>query len=299
MSPEEVLAWNDEWGTHDGTVHGHGTQMAGTALYGDLTPLLASSEPLKLSHRVESVKVIPDENNDPPEIDQYGYIFHTSAIKAEKIFPNRTRIYCSAVSDESGFRGMPTEWSGQIDNDCADRERRRLFVISAGNIDYEGSVIDAHTYPLRNDESELCAPAQSWNALSIGAYTDLSEIKHPDYADYEPLAKSGALCPQSRTSVLWDPQWPIKPDIVLEGGNFATQTGNPHATAIDDLQLLSTNAEFVSGAPLTSFGFTSGAAAQAARMCASIAAVYPELWVETIRGLIVHSASHTPEMRSY
>jgi hypothetical protein len=141
-------------------------------------------------------------------------------------------------------------------------------------------------------------PVPSRQRASFGAYTELQDIRHPDYSGYTPLATQGALCPQSRTSVPWDRQWPIQPDLVLEGGNFATQAGNPHATAIDDLQLLSTNADFLTAGPLTSFGFTSGATAQAARMCASIAAMYPQLWPETIRGLIVLSASHTPEMRN-
>ena len=45
------------WGTHDH--HGHGTEMAGLALYGDLTPVLAASGPLLLRHGLESVKILP------------------------------------------------------------------------------------------------------------------------------------------------------------------------------------------------------------------------------------------------
>ena len=45
------------WGVDD--THGHGTQMAGLALTGDLTELLAGSDAVELNHRLESVKLLP------------------------------------------------------------------------------------------------------------------------------------------------------------------------------------------------------------------------------------------------
>lgn len=43
LAPEDCHAYDPSWGTHDH--HGHGTTMAGLALYGDLTPVLASAAP--------------------------------------------------------------------------------------------------------------------------------------------------------------------------------------------------------------------------------------------------------------
>jgi hypothetical protein len=40
-------------------IEGHGTKMAGIALYGDLDGALLASEPVKLRHRLESVRIIP------------------------------------------------------------------------------------------------------------------------------------------------------------------------------------------------------------------------------------------------
>jgi hypothetical protein len=48
----------------------------------------------------------------------------------------------------------------------------------------------------------------------------------------------------------------------------------------------------------TWFADTSAASAEAAHMAARIAAAYPAFWPETIRALIVHSASWTNQMRS-
>ncbi len=65
----DILAESDhdtvraEWGTDDHFTNGHGTQMAGLAAYGDLTPLLESRDALPLSHRLESVKILPRFGN--------------------------------------------------------------------------------------------------------------------------------------------------------------------------------------------------------------------------------------------
>ena len=73
----------------------------------------------------------------------------------------------------------------------------------------------------RNDLEPVDDPAQAWNALTIGAFTEKVDIIDPDFADYTPIAPAGELSPRSRTSVIWDRQWPVKPDVVFEGGNLA------------------------------------------------------------------------------
>ena len=45
------------WGTDDAV--GHGTEMAGLALVGDLNGLLAGTDSVEIEHRLESVKLIP------------------------------------------------------------------------------------------------------------------------------------------------------------------------------------------------------------------------------------------------
>jgi hypothetical protein len=57
IAERDALAVVPEWGTAD--EQDHGTEMAGIAVYGDLARLFASAEPVQLSHRVESVKLLP------------------------------------------------------------------------------------------------------------------------------------------------------------------------------------------------------------------------------------------------
>ena len=130
----------------------------------------------------------------------------------------------------------------------------------------------------------------------FGACTDKITITHPDYNGWLPVAPAGDLSPASRTSGIWDRQWPIRPDVVFEGGNFAHDGVNP-ATAIDDLQLVSTHYR-PNVRLFDAFGDTSAAAALGANLSASIMAARPDLWPETVRSLIVHSAEWTPAMRA-
>jgi len=138
-------------------------------------------------------------------------------------------------------------------------------------------------------------PGQSWNALTVGAYTDRVHIRSKDFDGYQPVARQGGLCPTSRTSNSWEDRvWPIKPDIVMEGGNYAMSPSGS-VDGCDDLSLLTTTLD-ETGRLLTWSSDTSAATAQAARFAAILMAEYPELWPETIRGLIVHSSEWTDEM---
>jgi hypothetical protein len=130
----------------------------------------------------------------------------------------------------------------------------------------------------------------------FGAYTNKITITHPDYNGWLPVAPAGDLSPASRTSAIWDRQWPIRPDVVFEGGNFAHDGVNP-ATAIDDLQMISTHYR-PNVRLFDAFGDTSAAAALGGNLSGGIMSARPELWPETVRGLIVHSAEWTRSMRA-
>jgi subtilase family protein len=102
-----------------------------------------------------------------------------------------------------------------------------LFLISAGNVDAWEPSID---YRDVCDTAGIEDPAQAWNALTVGAHTDLTSIpSDPSFAHWTPLAAAGDLSPHSRTSVLFGPRpWPLKPDICMEGGNVLTDGTDFH-----------------------------------------------------------------------
>lgn len=63
IADEHVLAVDSGWSPTD--VKGHGTEMAGLALYGCLTAILERSDSIVLRHRLESVKILPDHGQSP------------------------------------------------------------------------------------------------------------------------------------------------------------------------------------------------------------------------------------------
>jgi hypothetical protein len=275
-----------DWGIHDHHKWGHGTLMAGVAIYGDLMKCLSSNGTVELRHCLESVKILPPppKENEP---ELWGELTSQGISRAEIKAPDRKRIICMAVAaaDTRDF-GRPSSWSAELDQlaSGATDDVRRLLLVSAGNVD-PSLVKD---YPSSQCNDSVHDPGQSWNALTIGAYTNLDTITDQKLDGYEPLAPKGGLSPFSTTSLNWEDKWPIKPEILLEGGNVA-QDSTGFTTECDDLSVLSTFRD-----PQVShfypFNMTSSATAQAAWFAAQIQAQYPDLWPETIRALMVHSA---------
>jgi hypothetical protein len=209
----------------------------------------------------------------------------------------RRRAYCLAVTSAGDYwRGRPSSWSAKIDDLAyGDGEDQRLIVISAGNI---GTYYPEAEYLDQNDTAGIESPAQAWNALSVGAVTEKCTITDPDFAGWQVMAPAGDLSPCSRTSVGWHHDWPIKPDVVFEGGNHGVDPATGNGDHLDDLALLTTyNRPEERAFAVT--GDTSAATAQVARMAARILADQADLWPETVRALIVHSAEWTPAMLAH
>jgi hypothetical protein len=281
------------WGADDTPAwNGHGTRMAGVGLYGDLVPVLATGDPVPLPFRLESVRILPpaDQANEP---ELYGAITGEAIARVEVQAPQRHRAIAMAITSANPARGRPTSWSAAVDQLCFDEDQRRLVLLSAGNIADDLMPADHLT---RNDLEAVDDPAQAWNALTIGAFTEKVDIIDGAYHGYAPIAPAGDLSPRSRTSVVWDRQWPVKPDVVFEGGNLG-HDGTMPGEAIDDLQILTTFYR-PDLRHFSTIGDTSAATAHAARMAGQILAARPGLWPETVRALMVHSAEWTPAMRA-
>ena len=310
IAPQDAMAVDPGWGSHDDgggpRCMGHGTEMAGLAAYGDLEAAFASSYPLTIRHRIESVKILPPRGSNPPEL--YGAITAQGVMRPEINAPDRLRAFSLAVTaaDERD-RGQPTSWSAAIDAlavgrifdqstqglvylDEAENSAHRLFVISAGNVAPD-RLEKAHLD--RSDLEAVHDPGQAWNALTVGGFTEKALISDPAWEGWSPLARPGDLSPWSTTSVTFQDIWPMKPDIVFEGGNVGCS--GAIFDPVPDLCLLSTYYK-PAEKPLTLSWATSAATAAVARMAVIVRAEYPELWPETVRALLVHSARWTKAM---
>jgi hypothetical protein len=300
LSENDWQAYGTGWQPGDtaiGNWRGHGTEMAGLAIYGDLTTALASSTALTLTHRLETVKILPDVGANNPML--YGAITGAAVALAELQAPTRRRAICLAISAPGyNWHGRPSSWSAAIDNLAYgsggdEANDQRLFVIAAGNVQDN---INHTNYIDVNDVSQIENPSQAWNSLTVGACTEKTTITTTDYTGWSIIAPAGDMSPCNRTST-GIRKWPIKPDVVFEGGNLAINPSTGYGDCVDDLSLLTTfyrpNERL-----LTTTGQTSAATALVSRMAAQILAEKPTLRSETVRGLIVHSAEWTNAMRS-
>ncbi len=283
------------WGTDD--ANGHGTEMAGLALGGNLAELLDASGPVDLRHRLESVKLLPRDGTTGTDPEHHGYLTIEGVARPEISAPGRPRVFGMTITArDNRDRGRPSAWSSALDALAADADGLggypRLLVVSAGNVDDPTAW---GNYPASNDSDGVHDPAQAWNVLTVGAYTDLVSITEPDSDGLQPVAPKGGLSPFSTTSLPWEGHWPLKPDVVMEGGNVARDSLG--AVTIPSLSLLTTSHRPAVRSFTTSHA-TSAATALASRLAAQVMEAYPGLWPETVRGLIVHSAEWTDAMKA-
>jgi hypothetical protein len=294
-SDDEKVTYHPDWSSDDQM--GHGTHMAGIVAFGDLQEALESRDSIKINHRLFSGKLLPPPHLPANNPKLYGDITAQTISRSEIKISDRTPHYCLAVtSDYETDKGRPSSWSAEIDKLAfGEEDLKRLILICAGNAANavpQQALID---YPEINKKLSIQSPAQAWNALTVGAFTEKIRITDPAYRDYNPLALHGELSPHSTTSLTWDTKrWPNKPDIVLEGGNLL-KTPDGTVDGCVDLCVLTTSHKPISK-QFELFDATSAATAKAAWMAAQIQSIVPNAWPETIRALIVHSAEWSPQL---
>lgn len=262
----------------------HGTDMAGLILYGDLTDVVYQRREIEpVTHVLSSVKIF--ENGHKTDKELYGAVIEDSINKATNFGAS---IHCMAVTDDDSYDGTATSSSAALDMSIYNNGNcDRLVVVSAGNIE------SLNVYP--EDYLESCkvyavkSPAQAWNALTVGAYTEKTIFNDTTYTA---IAAPGGVSPYSRSTWMWRNKC-NKPEIVMEGGNVVSDQSGA-TWSHHEVSLVTTSADL--SQPLETFQATSAATALAARLAAKIKAKNPRLSMLSVRGLIVHTAHWTDEM---
>ncbi|WP_404345200.1 S8 family peptidase [Vreelandella venusta] len=296
-------AWESSWPLYDdyqptyplAPYNDHGSRQAGLAALGELDESLLATHEIWLAYRIESGRILPPAGNNDPEL--YGAITVGTAAKLEIDNPEFSRVYSLAVtSPAESISGQPSSWSAEIDQFAfgLEDDLQRLFVISAGNNQSLCATVDVWDQVHLADIED---PAQAWNALTVGAYTEKTTNDDTSFVGWAPFAKPGDVAPASRSSVNWgwQKQAPYKPDVVAEGGNRLLSPDGTEVSDADVVSLLTTSGR-TSGQLFETTKDTSAACALVSRQAALLMAEYPDYWPETIRGLIVHSAEWTPRM---
>lgn len=287
INRNDCLTADSNWGINDAGHNGHGTAMAGIALFDNLNKILEYNNPLQVNHRLESVKILPPDG-ETTELNKCHFITQNAINISVINNPDYKRIFCMAVTgkNQNDF-GKPSTWSAYLDKIIfGDFENdKKIFVISAGNVREN---IELLSYPESNLNLSVESPAQSWNAITIGAFTQKI------LPNTNTVAKKFELSPFSRTSSSWESFWPIKPEVVFEGGNLKKrEDGNIERH--EDLEILTTSTMGIVNA-FTTFNATSAATATASNFLAKLRNIYPNAWPETLRALMIHSSSWTEEI---
>jgi hypothetical protein len=278
--------------------HRHGTGMAGIALYGGGLGDALDAGQYVPPNWIESARIlaVPYSGTGAEENRAFWPALTSDAVLGleRSETESRNRAFMLAVTTELGDVPFSTPWSQTIDQLAHNAGDGRLICVAAGNADTSDIEL-IKGYPQLNLAARLHDPAQAANALTVGAYTEKTGIPpEPIYVECTAVAPNGGISPYTRAGVAAGTL--IKPDVVMEGGNVAFDGSLP-SSMVETLSTLTTHPDFLR-TPLTLTAMTSEATARAARLAAEIWAAAPDLKPETVRGLIVHSASWTPEMRA-
>jgi len=260
---------------------GHGTKMAGLAVYGDLAHQLLGSTLQPAAHLISVDYLEQNERGDVLWADRTDLSIEI----AEQLARDHRIIHNISMGAPNPREHESTSWSVALDRAAWNGGRGRLIVVSAGNID---PVIDPSDYPSQSLAGALAQPAQAWNAITVNGYTELDELSDNDRAlgGGVPLAAVGQLSPFSTSAP--SNGFPFKPDVAGEAGNTAPDGANANAGFVG-LSLLTTASRII-GTGLTRTNATSAAAALTTNTLARIWAAYPDFTAATIRALLAHSA---------
>lgn len=278
---DKIDSIDPTWWYHDH--EWHWTEMSWIVWYWDLIKSFQTSEKIKLSHKLWSVKILPPKIkwNNPKEL---WWDFTKRAIsRAEIISPlNAWNVnsYCLAITAEDDINEWrPSSWSASVDQIIFNEWNIwKNILISTWN-----SNILNNKYPEYCQSSEIEDPGQSWNAITVWAYTDKCIIN--DVWTHNPLAKTWEMSPHNRTSLVFSKWWPIKPEIVFEWWNLLKWWFEHW-----DLDLITTSHNFNISWDYTYFRWTSASTALAWNFLWILSAKYPELLPQTIRWLMIHSS---------
>ncbi|MBN1255046.1 MAG: S8 family peptidase [Deltaproteobacteria bacterium] len=275
--------------------HGHGTMVAGLALYGDIEGCIhrrAFVPQLKLY----SARVL----NEQCEFDDEYLI--TSQMRNAIEYFNKT-YGCRVFNLSLGDRRLPYQggkvspWASILDTLA--RELNVILVVSAGNYNYDpgpSNSADSHLlqypYYLLSDDARIIEPATGAVVLTVGSLAQSANIppgSASQSVSFQPIALQGQPSPFSRSGPGLGGA--IKPELCEYGGNYAFDgTVQGVRRNIHELSMVSFNHDYVSRLFTTDVG-TSYSAPRVAHVAARLFEAFPEASANLIRALLAASAS--------
>lgn len=276
---------------------GHGTMVAGIALYGDVADCVQGRRFIP-TLRLFSGRILDDRNEGQPRLIQ------NQVESAVRYFVEQygCRVFNLSYGDLNKPYQKRHLTGLAVTLDALSRELNVLFVVPTGNFggDQDGPDNWRAEYPayLNNDRAPLLDPAPALNVLTVGSLArydqDRQSAIYPNDPAHQPVARVGQPSPFTRAGPSLNGA--IKPDLVDYGGNWSVNTrGGPLARL--SIGELSTFRDFAAGQPFAQDSGTSFAAPHVAHAAARIFEELPDATPDLCRALLVAHASPTQACR--
>ena len=279
-------------GAHD--ENGHGTHVAGLALYGDFERHLRAGAFVP-TLRLFSGRVLDKDNNATGFVEN-----HIEKAVRHFVEQHGCRIFNLSLGDANKPYSGGHLKGLSVTLDTLSRELNVLFVVSAGNHRIGEESPDGlkwrDNYPnyLLDDAWRIVDPAPALNALTVGSLARHNQSwnsqTHTHDPSEVPIAQPEQPSPFTRGGYSVDGA--IKPELLAHGGNWAINTRASHSLMerVAGLGVVSTNHQFAKGHPFAVDIGTSMAAPQIAHLAASILREHPDADANFIRALLCLNA---------
>ncbi|MBY0163526.1 S8 family peptidase [Cytobacillus firmus] len=274
-------------------VEGHGTKVAGLALYGDVLNSIRLGI-FKPEHRIFSARVTNSDNKFDDE-----KLITTQMRDAIRYFHDEyaCKIFNISLGDDENIYvdGKQTLWASVLDELI--RELDIVVLISAGNYFYypdePENILSEYPDFLFDESAKIIDPASAALALTVGSYC----------SNFVAPAMSGMVIERGvYTRIIGGENFPspftrtgpgvggaVKPELCEYGGNLLFDGLTRRIKDDRSTSVLSTSKNIPDEMFTTDIG-TSYASPQLAYKAAQLYKVFPDASSSLIRALLVHSA---------
>ncbi len=275
--------------------HGHGTLVAGKALYGDVAAKLKSGEFLPelrlFSGRILDEKCESDTKLIEHQVEESVHYFFDKY---------RCKVFNLSYGDNNKpyFGGRVRGLAVTLD--LLARELGVLFVVPTGNFRSADSPLAwKETYPDSLFKNFLLDPAPSVNSVTVGSLARYDQTMNSAGHANDPSEQSFARINQPSPFSRCGPgiKGSIKPEFVAYGGNYAVDTRSDNLIH-NLLGEVSLSKDFAAGSLVAEDIGTSYSAPYVAHLTARIFSIYPNATVNQIRALLASHAGMPAEVTS-
>jgi Subtilase family len=285
----------------DADVHGHGTRVAGVAIYGDVSERIAERS-FAAPFRLLSVRVV----NDQGRFDDASSIADQMQKAIKALYAKGCRIINISLGDAAKIPyadGRVTAWASTLDYFA--RTLDVLIVVSAGNSQGAPSapwgskpdgVVTLYPSYLFEPTNRIIDPAMAACILTVGSVAHSNGLRDDPYdgADIRPITARDHPTPITRTGP--GTGGAVKPELVDYGGTAVFNGGTQRLMTganWDSAGIVTLRANYLEGLFEASTG-TSMAAPRVAFKAALLLRRFPDASANLLRALLA-TCAEVPE----